>query len=75
MGRGGLAFIMEDDVKFKQREDLYLCIEGKIETFTIEIVTSNNNLLLISSVYRPPSASSDFSLEEFKILISSKIRN
>ena len=60
MGRGGLAFIIEDDVKFKVREDLSLWIEGKIETFATEIVTSNNNPLLISSMYRPPGASPDF---------------
>jgi len=49
-GRGGLAFIIKDDVKFKVREDLSLWIEGKIETFAIETMTSNNDPLLISSV-------------------------
>jgi len=75
MGRGGLAFIIKDDIKFKVREDLSLWIEGKIETFAIEIVTSNNNPLLISSVYRPPGASPDFFLEEIEILISEINRN
>ena len=31
-------------------------------------MTINNDPLLISLVYRPPSASPDFFLEEFKIL-------
>ena len=73
MGRVDLAFIIKDDVKFNVREDLSLWIEGKIETFAIEIVISNNNPLLISSVYI--SASPDFFLEEFEILISEIIHN
>ena len=36
MRRGGLAFIIKDDVKFKVREDLSLRIESEIETFAIE---------------------------------------
>ena len=47
-----------------------LWIEGKFETFVIEIVTSNNNPNFISSVYRPLVASTDFFLREFKFLIS-----
>ena len=74
MGRGGLAFIIKDDVKFKVREDLSLWIEGKIETFAIERVTSNDDPLLISSVSRPPGASPDFFLE-IEILISEINRN
>jgi len=70
MERGSLAFIIKNDVKFKVREDLSLWIKGKIETFVIEIVTSNNNPLFISSVYRPPGASTDFFLEELEILTS-----
>ena len=75
MGRGGLAFIIKADLKFKVREYLSLWIEIKIETFGIEIVTSNNDPIIILSVYRPPSASPDFYLEEFKILISEIIQN
>ena len=38
-------------------------------------MTSNNDSLLISLVYRPPTASPDFFLEEFEILISEIIQN
>ena len=38
MRQGGLSFLLKNGIKFEERDDLCLWIEGKVEVFSVEIV-------------------------------------
>lgn len=58
MNRGGLGFLIKKNMKYMVREDLGVWIEGKIESFCLELEIEKRKVL-ISVVYRPPSARLD----------------
>ena len=67
MGRGGLAFIVRQDLNWKIRKDLDIWKEGKIETLSIEI-QFENRACIFTVVYKPPSASFEEFAEGFECL-------
>ena len=68
--RGGLAFIIKDQIRYTVKKDLNCWIEGKIETFSIEIEVSEKKKLLVCLVYRPPSANPEDVLHDFGKFLS-----
>ena len=58
MNRGGLGFLIKKNMKYMVREDLGVWIEGKIESFCLELEIEKRKVL-ISVVYKPPSARLD----------------
>ena len=55
MRQGGLSFLLKNGIKFEERDDLCLWIEGKVEIFFVEIVFDENKKIVICLVYKPPS--------------------
>lgn len=58
MRQGGLSFLLKNGIKFEERDDLCLWIEGKVEIFSVEIVFVENKKIVICLVYKPPSTPS-----------------
>ena len=58
MRQGGLSFLLKNGIKFEERDDLCLWIEGKAEIFSEDIVIHEDKKIVICLVYRPPSTPS-----------------
>ena len=72
---GGVGFLVRDDLKFRTRDDLR--IESKLcENSVIELKTENNSVLL-ASVYHPPNSNVNEFLKDYNELISNlkKVKN
>ena len=72
MNRGGLGLIVSDSLKWKPREDLDVWREGKVETLSIEIEIGMRlgvRKIILSVVYKPPSASYEEFTEGFQSLL------
>ena len=52
--RRGLAFLVKEHLVANTREDYFIWIEDRVETFTLELEIEGNKIL-ISKVCKPPS--------------------
>jgi len=64
MARGELAFIVKEELKYMERDDLSLWIKGKVKIFSIEEEINDNLKVIICLVNRPPGSSPQESLIE-----------
>lgn len=53
--RGGVGFLINDCLKFKELPELSVFIEKVIETVFIEVELQNKTKIIVGSIYRPPS--------------------
>jgi len=72
MARGGLAFLVKNGIFCRQRGDVDVWIEGKVESFTLELAIDSKKLI-VSEVYKPPSARLEDFTEGFEILMRAAV--
>jgi exonuclease III len=68
---GGVCIYLRSFINYKIRDDL---VPSELEAVCIEIINPHSNPFLVITVYRPPSASSEF-FDHFKKLINKAIDN
>ena len=73
MRGGGLAFLVKNGINFTVLNDFCYWNEGKLEILSIEAQIDKRKIL-ISSVYRPPSATPDDFVGDFEQFVTNVLR-
>ena len=66
--KGGVAVLVNDQLRYKPRNDLDIFKEGKFESCFIEIICKGKNVIA-GEVYRIPGTDEKEFLEDYKILV------
>lgn len=74
LNRGGLGFLVKMNLNYSIRDDLIVWIEGKIESFCVELEIEKKKII-ICLVYKPPSTRLDEFFEGFDLLMSCMSRS
>jgi exonuclease III len=61
---GGVGFFIKNSIKFKLLDDISIFVDKVIESIFIEVEINKKLKIIIGSIYRPNSASSDLSPSE-----------
>ncbi len=68
MTRGGVAIYINDKLNFKERPDLSIFDEGHFESFFVEILTKNKNVIM-GEIYRVPNTNQNSFLERYDSIL------
>lgn len=71
---GGCCIYVRDGIDFKPREDLSIFNEGSIETIFIELTPKKGKNIIIGTVYRPPNATYEESVDALETIIKTSTR-
>ncbi len=64
INRGGVGIYVRNSIKYRNREDLNIFVEGEFESVFIE-TTNTENSIIIGEIYRPPKCNTRNALQRF----------
>ena len=72
---GGVGLYIKNDIKYLMRPDLSIFIDKVFESLFIEIVMPKGKNIIIGSIYRPNSATANFSSTEQLTIFNDNLTN
>ena len=70
MTKGGVAIYIRNDLKYKERPDLDIFVEGEFETVFVEILSESHSCI-IGEIYRIPNTNEIISINRFENILQS----
>ena len=68
LSRGGVALCIRNDLKFKNRPDIEINIEGEFKSIFVEIIRNSTNTI-VGQIYRVPNTNEIQSIDRYRTII------